>query len=100
MDCVERQFESRDLALAQMEGEQARMEDYGLQLRARLGQAEQVIGGQKRELDRSLAAQKTLIHQLQERDQESGDKGDGHGESESLSEQTAGDESAGGDRGE
>ena len=70
MDCVERQFESRDLALAQMEGEQARMEDYGLQLRARLGQAEQVIGGQKRELDRSLAAQKTLIHQLQESEQE------------------------------
>ena len=41
------------------------MEDYGLQLRARLGQAEQVIGGQKLELERSLAAQKTLIHQLQ-----------------------------------
>ena len=46
------------------------MEDYGLQLRARLGQAEQVIGGQKLELERSLAAQKTLIHQLQESEQE------------------------------
>lgn len=70
MDCVERQFESRDLALQQMEGEHARMEDLGFQLRARLGQAEQVIGGQKRELERSLAAQKTLIHQLQESEQE------------------------------
>ena len=86
MDCVERQFESRDLALQQMEGEQARygdkdichdwkifvfrMEDLGLQLRTRLGQAEQVIGGQKRELERSLAAQKTLIQQLQESEQE------------------------------
>ena len=70
MDCVERQFESRDLALQQMEGEQARMEDYGVQLRSRLGQAELVIGGQKKELERSLAAQKTLIHQLQESEQE------------------------------
>merc|ERR1719277_2859699 len=70
MDCVERQFESRDLALAQMEGEHARMEDLGYQLRARLGQAEQVIGGQKRELERSLAAQKTLIQQLQESEAE------------------------------
>merc|ERR1719462_1045244 len=60
----------RDLALQQMEGEHARMEDLGYQLRARLGQAEQVIGGQKRELERSLAAQKTLIHQLQESEQE------------------------------
>ena len=47
-----------------------RMEDLGLQLRTRLGQAEQVIGGQKRELERSLAAQKTLIQQLQESEQE------------------------------
>ena len=70
MDCVERQFESRDLALAQMEGEQARMEDIGLQLRTRLGHAEKLIGGQKRELERSLAAQKTLLHQLQESEQE------------------------------
>ena len=46
------------------------MEDLGLQLRTRLGQAEQVIGGQKRELERSLAAQKTLIQQLQESEQE------------------------------
>ena len=65
MDCVERQFESRDLALQQMEGEHTRLEETGHQLRSRLGQAEIVIGGQKRELERSLAAQKTLIHQLQ-----------------------------------
>ena len=70
MECVERQFESRDLALQQMEGEHARMEDYGAQLRSRLVQAEQCIGVQKRDLDRSLAAQKTLIQQLQEQEQE------------------------------
>ena len=70
MECVERQFESRDLALQQMEGEHARMEDYGAQLRSRLVQAEQCMGVQKRDLDRSLAAQKTLIQQLQEQEQE------------------------------
>jgi len=70
MDSVERQFESRDLALQQLEGENARVEDVGVQLRERLGQAEHVIGGQKRELERSLAAQKTLIQQLQESEAE------------------------------
>ena len=35
-------------------------------VKGRLRQAEQVISGQKRELEKSLAAQKTLIHQLQE----------------------------------
>lgn len=66
MDSVEREFESRDLALQQMTGQQARLEDWGTQVRARLAQAEQVIQGQKAELERSLAAQKTLLHQLQE----------------------------------
>eukprot|EP00092_Neocalanus_flemingeri_P032623 GFUD01035484.1.p1 GENE.GFUD01035484.1~~GFUD01035484.1.p1 ORF type:complete len:1136 (+),score=438.78 GFUD01035484.1:195-3602(+) len=70
MDSVERQFESRDLALQQLEGENSRVEEVGVQLRDRLGQAEQVIGGQKRELERSLAAQKTLIQQLQESEAE------------------------------
>ena len=66
MDSVERQFESRDLALQQFEGENNRLGDVGMQLKERLGQAEQVIGGQKRELESSLAAQKTLIQQLRE----------------------------------
>ena len=66
MDSVEREFESRDLALQQMTGQQARLEDWGNQVRTRLSQAEQVIQGQKKELERSLAAQKTLLHQLQE----------------------------------
>ena len=66
MDSVEREFESRDMALQEMTGQQARLEDWGHQVRARLSQAEQVISGQKRELEKSLAAQKTLIHQLQE----------------------------------
>lgn len=70
MDSVERQFESRDLALQQMEGENSRLGEVGMQLKERLGQAEQVIGGQKRELERSLAAQKTLIQQLQESEAE------------------------------
>jgi len=70
MDSVERQFESRDLALQQFEGENNRLGDVGMQLKERLGQAEQVIGGQKRELERSLAAQKTLIQQLQESEAE------------------------------
>ena len=65
MDSVEREFESRDMALQEMTGQQARLEDWGHQVRARLSQAEQVISGQKRELEKSLAAQKTLIHQLQ-----------------------------------
>merc|ERR1719410_1515574 len=54
------------MALQEMTGQQARLEDWGHQVRARLSQAEQVISGQKRELEKSLAAQKTLIHQLQE----------------------------------
>ena len=66
MDSVEREFESRDIALQEMTGQQARLEDWGLQVKARLSKAEQVISGQKRELEKSLAAQKTLIHQLQE----------------------------------
>ena len=66
MDSVEREFESRDIALQEMTGQQARLEDWGLQVKARLTKAEQVISGQKRELEKSLAAQKTLIHQLQE----------------------------------
>jgi len=66
MDSVEREFECRDLALQQMTGQHARLEDWSHQVRARLSQAEQVISGQKRELEKSLAAQKTLIHQLQE----------------------------------
>jgi len=70
MDSVERQFESRDIALQQMEGENARAEEVVMHLKERLGQAEQVIGGQKRELERSLAAQKTLIQQLQESEAE------------------------------
>jgi len=70
MDSVERQFESRDLALQQLEGENSRLGEVGMQLKERLGQAEQVIGGQKRELERSLAAQKTLIQQLQESEAE------------------------------
>ena len=70
MDSVERQFESRDLALQQLEGENCRLGEVGMQLKERLSQAEQVIGGQKRELERSLAAQKTLIQQLQESEAE------------------------------
>merc|ERR1719270_2036560 len=70
MDSVERQFESRDLALQQLEGENSRLGEVGLQLKDRLGQAEHVITGQKRELERSLAAQKTLIQQLQESEAE------------------------------
>merc|ERR1719356_1499460 len=70
MDSVERQFESRDLALQQLEGENSRLGDVGLQLKERLGQAEQIIVGQKRELERALAAQKTLIQQLQESEAE------------------------------
>ena len=66
MDSVERQFESRDLALARLEGENIRVEEAGGQLRSRLEQAEAVIAGQRRELERSLAAQKALIQQLQE----------------------------------
>ena len=66
MDSVEREFESRDLALQQMTGQQARLEDWGNQVRSRLTQAETVIQGQKKELEKSLAAQKTLLHQLQE----------------------------------
>merc|ERR1719461_1730863 len=48
MDSVERQFESRDLALQQLEGENSRLGDVGIQLKERLGQAEQIIVGQKR----------------------------------------------------
>ena len=70
MDSVERQFESRDLALQQLEGENSRLGEVGLQLKDRLGQAEHVITGQKRELERSLAAQKALIQQLQESEAE------------------------------
>jgi len=70
MDSVERQFESRDLALQQLEGENSRLGEVGMQLKERLSQAEQVIGGQKRELERSMAAQKTLIQQLQESEAE------------------------------
>ena len=70
MDSVEQQFESRDLALAQLEGENQRGGELNRGLRERLGQAEQVIGGQRRELERSLAAQKTLIQQLQESEAE------------------------------
>ena len=43
-----------------------RVEEAGGQLRSRLEQAEAVIAGQRRELERSLAAQKALIQQLQE----------------------------------
>ena len=58
--CLVRQFESRDFALAQMEGEQARMEDIGLQLRTRLGHAEKLTGDQNRELERHIRCGREL----------------------------------------
>ena len=66
MDSVERQFESRDLTLQQLQGEREQEKEVVCKLSERLNHAEQVILGQKRELEKSLAAQKALIQQLQE----------------------------------
>jgi chromosome segregation ATPase len=73
MDGVERQFEERDLALAQLECERERGGELADRLRERLGQAEGVVAGQRRELERGVAAQKMLLQQVQEQEAEAGE---------------------------
>merc|ERR1719391_117644 len=73
MDSVERQFEVRDLALARLEGEKERGGEVQERLRERLSQAESMVGGQRRELERSVAAQKMLLQQVQEQEAEAGE---------------------------
>merc|ERR1719391_708818 len=73
MDSVERQFEVRDLALARLEGEKERGGEAQERLRERLSQAESMVGGQRRELERSVAAQKMLLQQVQEQEAEAGE---------------------------
>ena len=96
---VERQFEVRDLALARLEGEKERggevqvrclgdiqpkqflrnnssvydNGDVQERLRERLSQAESMVGGQRRELERSVAAQKMLLQRVQEQEAEAGE---------------------------
>merc|ERR1719400_27729 len=73
MDSVEREFEVRDLALARLEGEKERGGEVQERLRERLSQAEAMVGGQRRELERSVAAQKMLLQQVQEQEAEAGE---------------------------
>jgi len=73
MDSVEREFEARDLALARLEGEKERGGEVQERLRERLSQTEAMVGGQRRELERSVAAQKMLLQQVQEQEAEAGE---------------------------
>ena len=73
MDSVEREFEVRDLALARLEGERERGGELTDRLRDRLSQAESVVAGQRRELERGVAAQKMLLQQVQEQEAEAGE---------------------------
>merc|ERR1719430_2017918 len=73
MDSVERQFEVRDLQLARLEGERERGGELTDKLRERVAQAEGVVVAQRRELERSVAAQKMLLQQVQEQEAEAGE---------------------------
>ena len=73
MDSVERQFEVRDLQLARLEGERERGGELTDKLRDRVAQAEGVVVAQRRELERSVAAQKMLLQQVQEQEAEAGE---------------------------
>jgi len=70
MDSVERQFESREETVSHLEIDIRSAQDQAVLFQQNLNRADSTIAGQKHELDRSLAAQKMLLQQLQETEAE------------------------------
>lgn len=70
MDSVERQFESREETVSTLEIDIRSAQEQAMLFQQDLNQADSTIAGQKHELDRSLAAQKMLLQQLQETEAE------------------------------
>jgi len=70
MESVEREWESKEEAIDKLQAELNRTQEVEVDLRDQLSTAGQSVHAQKKELDRSMAAQKTLIHQLQEAEAE------------------------------
>merc|ERR1719186_1959162 len=70
MDSVEHQFESREETVINLETDIRSAQEQALMFEQDLKMADSTIAGQKHELDRSLAAQKMLLQQLQETEAE------------------------------